>query len=173
MDIIGGNFMAYDAAAEVPDERGRFRYPRTYAPSGSSYLLSIAVLVALCFFPLVGGSDLYGRFVFAGFSALIGVAFVLYALGWKLTLYADKIEYRSSFVFKRSVARSEIANWQLRMTSVRNAEVFSLLLTGSDKDLAFEINFEPDAAFYAWFPKLQALIQEREMQFPGLARLSR
>jgi hypothetical protein len=105
------------------------------------------------------------------------VLYFCYAFGAKLTLHADRLEYQSLFLFKRTLQRHHIHQWQLQIDYVRSAEIFMLVLKSHDRDMVIrdmviELNFVMDGAFYAWFPGLETLVHDRWNQFPALRRIS-
>lgn len=173
MIVIGENVMDNNALTDAPDPRGSFRYPRFYAPSSDSKLFFLALSIGLLIFPFFF-SDKYQRLFFLGFAVLVDIAYLTYAFGSKITLYKDKIEYQTSFFFKRVIRLEQIVSWQLKLSETRAPVIFLLLKSGRKdvKDMVIEVNFKPDAAFYAWFPKLQTLVEERWKQFPALESIS-
>ncbi|NRR30279.1 hypothetical protein HSX11_08765 [Oxalobacteraceae bacterium] len=172
MDVVAEHVVCENDRRDSSVQLRRFRYPRVYTAS-TGHKFFFLMLCAALLLPGLLSRDEVSRVVFTSFAILVDLAYIAYAFGWKLSLYADRLEYQSCFFFKRSIRREQMLSWQLQIRYVKNAEVFSLVVKSSGKDFVFQIDFEFDAAIYAWFPQLQALAQERRFQFPGLQRISR
>jgi hypothetical protein len=174
MDLIGEHVMVNDDKANLQEARHRFRYPRTYTTSADNKkadLIGCVVLLAAFTFFVMGT---HRNPLIFGVCALMFVLFIAYAFGSKLTLYPDKVEYQSLFFFKRGIPYHQISRWQLRVAYARNSEIFVLVVRSAGKrDLVAEIHFEMDAAFYAWFPQLEKLVDDMSMQYPGLQGISK
>ena len=173
MVLIGENIMDKSALFQAPQVANACRYPRFYGPSTNTkrfFVLLSAVLLAAPFL----SDDRSLRVFFIGCAMLVCMACIAYAFGSKLELHADKIASQHFFFFTRTMQRDQFLSWQLHLTETRSP-MFLLILKPvrkEQKDLTIEINFGMDSAFYAWFPGLQTLVQERVKQFPALASIS-
>lgn len=145
------------------------RYPRTYGSSNEFKKSYFLVFVAEFLFVVFIHGDINA--IILGFLVLANLAAIAYFFGSKISLYADKIESQSLFIFKRVIRRNEMLGWKLQVTSLRGSKIFSLVLKSRSKDLEFDINFKLDAAFYAWFPDLETQIQQNWQQWPQLKDL--